>query len=180
MVQVFHLLMSVVLVFSQHYSHFLVMKVKEKEKENSSIETYGYFLAGAHLAEETRGAGRAGEFINFEKKILFTIFFFFAIAPKGIVGTCVCSAIVGFIYLLALLFAIPNVETFVENNSGDNASSNLAVSVYQLAVPSRGAMALTVILIINLYFAGMSSLTVTSRIGYIYIGDSFLSMILFN
>jgi len=93
---------------------------------------------------------------------------FFAIAPKGIVGTCVCSAIVGFIYLLALLFAIPNVETFVENNSGDNASSNLAVSVYQLAVPSRGAMALTVILIINLYFAGMSSLTVTSRIGYIY------------
>ncbi len=77
MVQVFHLLMSVVLVFSQHYSHFLVMKVKEKEKENSSIETYGYFLAGAHLAEETRGAGRAGEFINFEKKnLIYDLLFF--------------------------------------------------------------------------------------------------------
>ena len=75
---------------------------------------------------------------------------------------------VGFIYLLALLFAIPNVETFVENNSGDNASTNLAVATYQLAVPSRGAMALTILLIINLYFAGMSSVTVTSRIGYVF------------
>lgn len=87
-------------------------------------------------------------------------------APKGIVGTCVCSAIVGILYLLALLFAIPNVGAFVEGNSGENATVNFAVATYQLAVPPAGAMALTVLLIINVYFAGMSSLTVTSRIGY--------------
>jgi hypothetical protein len=46
-------------------------------------------------------------------------------------------------------------------------AGNLAVATYQLAVPQRGAMALTILLIINLYFAGMSSLTVTSRIGYV-------------
>jgi hypothetical protein len=69
----------------------------------------------------------------------------------------------GFIYVLALLFAIPDVNAFMNNTQ----AVNLAVATYQLAVPQRGAMALTILLIINLYFAGMSSLTVTSRIGYV-------------
>ncbi|CAF3610081.1 unnamed protein product [Rotaria sp. Silwood1] len=107
---------------------------------------YVCFIAGAHLAEETRDASRA--------------------APKGIVGTCICSAITDFAYLLALLFAIPDVSSFVDNNSGDNSTQNLAVATYQLAVPQKGALALTILLILNLYFAGMSSLTVTSRIGF--------------
>jgi hypothetical protein len=58
------------------------------------------------------------------------------------------------------------VASFVESHSGGNASLNLAVSTYELAVPPAGAMGLTILLIINVYFAGMSSLTVTSRIGY--------------
>jgi amino acid transporter len=95
------------------------------------------------------------------------ILFFLLIAPKGIVGTCVCSAIVGFIYVLALLFAIPDVDTFINSPSTNNESINLAVATYQLAVPQNGAMALTILLILNVYFAGMSSITVTSRIGYI-------------
>jgi len=94
------------------------------------------------------------------------ILFFLLIAPKGIVGTCVCSAIVGFIYVLALLFAIPDVDTFI-NSPTNNESINLAVATYQLAVPQNGAMALTILLILNVYFAGMSSITVTSRIGYL-------------
>lgn len=89
----------------------------------------------------------------------------FSLAPKGIVGTCICSALVGFVYLLALLFAIPDVEAFMTNNSTDTGTVNLAVATYQLATPKSAAMALTVLLILNLYFAGMSSLTVTSRIG---------------
>jgi amino acid transporter len=94
------------------------------------------------------------------------------LAPKGIVGTCLCSAIVGFIYLLALLFAIPDVETFIADNDKAASPINLAVATYRLAVPHRGAMALTIILILNVYFAGMSSLTVTSRIGYTSTVDS--------
>lgn len=84
----------------------------------------------------------------------------------GIVGTCVCSAITGTAYLLALLFAIPNVALFIENNGGTNGTEDLAVATYQLAVPSRGAFALTILLIFNMYFAGMSAITATSRIGY--------------
>ena len=78
-----------------------------------------------------------------------------------------CSAIVGVIYLLALLFAIPNVETFVDANTSEDGDINFAVATFQSVLPKNAAMALTVLLIINLYFAGMSSLTVTSRIGYV-------------
>jgi amino acid transporter len=89
------------------------------------------------------------------------------LAPKSIVGTCVCSALIGFIYLLALLFVIPDMNTFMEvnSNSSNNEQLNLAVATFELALPHRGALALTIILLINLYFAGMSSTTVTSRIG---------------
>ncbi|CAF1001139.1 unnamed protein product, partial [Didymodactylos carnosus] len=108
----------------------------------STLFSFSGYEAGAHLAEETRGAGKA--------------------APKGIIATCVIGACVGFAYLLGLLFAIPDVADFITN--ADNPS--FAVQVYELSVPERGALALTILLVINLYFAGMSSTTVTSRIGF--------------
>jgi amino acid transporter len=86
-------------------------------------------------------------------------------APKSIVGTCICSAIIGFIYLLALLFVIPDVPSFMDAYSGDKEPINLTVATFQLALPHRAALALTILLIINIFFAGMSSITVTSRIG---------------
>ncbi|CAF1209793.1 unnamed protein product [Adineta ricciae] len=110
----------------------------------STLFSFSGYEAGAHLAEETRSAGKA--------------------APHGIVGTCICSAIVGFVYLLALLFAIPNVTNFMEVNNYDEM--NLSIAVYRLAVPHKGALALTILLIINLHFGGMSGMTVTSRIGF--------------
>jgi predicted RND superfamily exporter protein len=91
--------------------------------------------------------------------------FFLFVASKGIVIRCICSAIIGFIYLLALLFAIPNVNSFMDSNNGDNATINLAVSIFQSVLPHQGAVALVILLIINVYFVGMSSITVTSRIG---------------
>ncbi|CAF1263157.1 unnamed protein product [Rotaria sordida] len=110
------------------------------------INTAVILDAGAHLAEETRAADSA--------------------APKGIVGTCLCSAIVGITYLLSLLFAIPNVATFIKENNNNNSSINLAVATYQLAVPRRGALALTILLALNLHFGGMAVITVSSRIGF--------------
>ncbi|CAF2720224.1 unnamed protein product [Rotaria sp. Silwood2] len=103
------------------------------------------FVAGAHMAEETRGADRA--------------------VPKGIVWTCVCSAIVGTTYLLALLFVIPDVASFVNNNNSDNTTLNLVVATYQVAVPHQNALGLIILLLLNIYFAGLSSLTASSRIG---------------
>ncbi|CAF3764240.1 unnamed protein product [Rotaria sp. Silwood1] len=94
--------------------------------------------------------------------ILSTLFSF-----SGYEGNrCDFDAITGTVYLLALLFAIPNVTSFVENNSGINGTEDLAVATYRLAVPLRGALALTILLIINMYFSGMSAITTTSRIGF--------------
>ncbi|CAF3487519.1 unnamed protein product [Rotaria socialis] len=112
----------------------------------STLFSFCGYEAGAHLAEETRDAGRA--------------------APRGIFGTCICSAIVGLLYLLALLFSIPDIGVFLNSNSEENASTNFIIATYQLAAPGRGAIALTILLILNVYFAGMSSFTVATRIGF--------------
>ncbi|UJR27558.1 hypothetical protein I4U23_008840 [Adineta vaga] len=112
----------------------------------STLFSFSGYEGGAHMAEETRGASVA--------------------APRGIVATCLCSAIVGAIYLLALLFAIPNVETFMKRYGEKSDTMNLAVIVYQTVVPGYGALVLTILLIMNLYVGGMASVTVTSRIGF--------------
>ncbi|CAF2837262.1 unnamed protein product [Rotaria sp. Silwood2] len=54
----------------------------------------------------------------------------------------------------------------MEATSGDNETINLTIITFQSTLPHRGALALTILLILNLYFAGMSSITVTSRIGF--------------
>jgi amino acid transporter len=51
----------------------------------SSYSFTGY-EAGAHMAEETTGASKS--------------------APKGIIYTCIITAIIGFMYILGLLYAI--------------------------------------------------------------------------
>lgn len=89
---------------------------------------------------------------------------YFFIAPRGIIYTCISSAVVGIIYLLALLFSIPNVATFVENSYLNGTIPNLAIATYQLAVPSPGPLAMSILVIINMYFAGISSITGTSRV----------------
>ena len=87
------------------------------------------------------------------------------------VATCICSAVIGFIYLLALLFVIPNVTTFMHTVTSINASSddNQPISpvtaALQFVLPTHVALALTILIIINIFFAGMASITMTSRIG---------------
>lgn len=61
----------------------------------------------------------------------------------------------------------------MENNTGDNATESLAIATYRLALPYPGALAISIILIINIYFAGMSSVTVTTRIGYVSITNEY-------
>ena len=174
MEQAFHSDTSTASVFSRRCSHSRATKVRELEAKDcpASART----LCPSRCASGWRNPRRWQSW-SVDTLLLACVEegeeFLFFVAPKGIVGTCVCSAVIGLIYLLALLFAIPDVSTFVENNSGDNQTINLAVATYQLAVPPRGAMGLTILLIVNLYFAGMSSLTVTSRIGYSVIDQWF-------
>ncbi|CAF0904084.1 unnamed protein product [Adineta ricciae] len=112
----------------------------------STLFSFSGYEASANLSEETQCATRS--------------------APRGIVITCICSSIFGAIYLMGLLIVIPNVERFMKDHDGETSSVNLAVATYQLAVPGRGALALVIILLINLYLGGMSSLTVTTRMGF--------------
>lgn len=53
----------------------------------------------------------------------------------------------------------------MDANSAASEPINLTVATFKLALPHGGALALTILLIFNIYFAGMSSVTVTSRIG---------------
>ena len=67
----------------------------------------------------------------------------------------------GIVYILGLLFATPSVEEIM-NGDSDAAIVNL----YAYAAGNKGGLFLTSLLIINLFFAGMSSVTVTSRITF--------------
>lgn len=51
-----------------------------------SCYSFTGYEAGAHMAEETTGASKS--------------------APKGIVYTCIITAITGLVYILGLLFAL--------------------------------------------------------------------------
>lgn len=81
----------------------------------------------------------------------------------------ILGAITGWVYILGLLFSAPNVDAVL----GPNRTGTI-VNLYLLAAPGGkiGALALTVLLIINLYFAGMSSVTVSTRIGYAMARDA--------
>jgi amino acid transporter len=102
-----------------------------------STFSFSGYEAGAHMAEETKNASTA--------------------APWGIVTTVLMVAVVGFVYILGLLFSTRDVDDVIEYG---------IVHVYTAACGLKGGLFLAGLLIMNLFFAGMSSLTVTSRIGF--------------
>ncbi|CAF1208421.1 unnamed protein product [Didymodactylos carnosus] len=106
------------------------------------------YEAASHLCEETRNAEK--------------------FAPIGILGTCICTSVIGFAYLLSLMFASYNPLDLVQNILNPSA----AVQIYKISTPLPVALLFTVLLIINLYFAGMSATTVSSRTGYAMARDS--------
>ena len=79
MVLAFHCLMHVVLEYFRHFFHLLAMKVHHLHRQ------YSYdifhiiifcFVAGAHMAEETRGASRAGKIQTHFVTLEITVGFF--------------------------------------------------------------------------------------------------------
>jgi amino acid transporter len=104
-----------------------------------SLFSFSGYEAGAHVAEETKGATLS--------------------APRGIVRTCLTVAAVGFIYILALLYSMPSISDVINSEAA-------AMAVFVHAMGNKGALVLMCLLVINLFFAGSSSLTVTSRIAF--------------
>ena len=80
-------------------------------------------------------------------------------APWGIVYTCLLVACTGFLYLIGLLYSTLDIESATKG-------SNAAITAYVAACGPHVGRILANLLISNFFFAGLSSTTVTSRIGY--------------
>ena len=102
------------------------------------------YEAGAQMAEETQDAKKS--------------------SPHGVIATCAVTALVGFCYIAALLFSMPDL---LDAEAGDNP----VVTIFVHSCGQRLGLALAALVIVNCFFAGMSSLTVTSRIGFAMIRD---------
>jgi amino acid transporter len=102
--------------------------------------------ASAHMAEETVGSAEA--------------------APRGIIYTVLATGIGGLGYLFALLFATVDISAAL---NGDTEVA--AVNVFIISCGKSYGSALTWLVVINLFFAGISSVAVTGRITYALMRD---------
>ena len=103
----------------------------------------GYEAAG-HMSEETKNASES--------------------APKGILFACISTALTGLAFLLGLLYASEGNLDGIDEGASDSTVVNIFSIAFDNKIP--GALAMTCLLIINLFFAGFSSMTFTSRIGF--------------
>ncbi|KAJ3321203.1 hypothetical protein HDV06_004546 [Boothiomyces sp. JEL0866] len=102
--------------------------------------------AAGHLSEET---------VDAEKSV-----------PKGILYTCAATGFIGFCFLLSLVsLTASDIDSFLNNGSG-------VFGIFQQCVNNNAALALAIIMSINLLFSGMSSLTVTVRMAYALARDN--------
>lgn len=112
----------------------------------TALFSFSVYEASAHMAEETQGSRTA--------------------APYGIIFTCFATGIVGFCYLLVLLFVIGSIDETL-----DGATGVAVVDIFvNVGGPTFGA-ALSWLIFINLFFAGVSSCTVIGRITYALMRD---------
>ena len=92
-----------------------------------------------------------------------------ASAPQGIILTCVITGVTGLLYISGLLYACNNkIDKYFEGVS-KYPIVNLFVQSFTTSEGvyyKVGAVTMTVLLLINIFFAGFSSMTVTSRIGF--------------
>ena len=100
----------------------------------------------AHMAEETQGST-----IN---------------APMGIIYTIVASGVVGLAYIVSLLFATKDIDAAV---NGENSS--VPINIFIIACGSQWGEALAWMLVVNIFFGGISSVAVTGRITFALMRD---------
>jgi amino acid transporter len=107
--------------------------------------TYTGYDASAHMSEETRRASRS--------------------AAWGVVMSVVMSVIFGFILLVAVTFAVPDV-------AGTLAAGGFDVTyIWQHSMSTRWAEFLLVIACVAQFFCGLASLTAASRMMFAFSRD---------
>jgi len=107
--------------------------------------TYTGYDASAHMSEETRKASRA--------------------AALGVVMSVVMSIVFGWILLLAVTFAVPDV------NGTINAGAFDVTYIWQHAMSKRWAEFLLVIACVAQFYCGLASLTAASRMMFAFSRD---------
>lgn len=84
-------------------------------------------------------------------------------APKGIVNGVIAAVITGLAFFVGVLYAMnENYDAILENGLTDQP----VINIFHLAFNGSyaGAMAMSVLLAINVYLGGFSHMTVTTRI----------------
>jgi amino acid transporter len=107
--------------------------------------TYTGYDASAHMSEETRSASRS--------------------AALGVVMSVVMSVIFGFILLVAVTFAVPDVTGTL------NAGAFDITYIWQTAMSTRWAEFLLVIACVAQFFCGLASVTAASRMMFAFSRD---------
>jgi len=107
--------------------------------------TYTGYDASAHMSEETRKASRA--------------------AALGVVMSVVMSVIFGFILLVAVTFAVPDVQGTIGAGAFD------ITYIWQNAMSTRWAEFLLIIACVAQFFCGAASVTAASRMMFAFSRD---------
>jgi amino acid transporter len=111
--------------------------------------TFTGYDASAHVSEETVGAETR--------------------APWGIVMSIVVSAVAGYILLMGLILAIPNLDKVLAN--GGFNGYGVVPYILQTRLGSDAAFVLIGLAVVAQFFCGMSSVTSNSRMIYAFSRD---------
>ena len=111
-----------------------------------SVFTLSGYDASCHMAEETKDSR--------------------ASTPVSMLQTIYASCIVGFVFILALLYAIQSIHSAETTNL-----NNAGLAVFLQATNTTCANALTWLLVINIFFGGLSTNTVIIRLSFAMIRD---------
>lgn len=112
----------------------------------AALYSFVGYETSAHLAEETTSSTTT--------------------APMGIIYTCLATGIAGLTLIISMLYATTNVELAVNGDYG-----TALANIFMYSTESKGSSptlgpALIWLLVINTWFSGISSVTVTGRITF--------------
>jgi len=110
----------------------------------AALYSFVGYETSAHMAEETQSSTTT--------------------APMGIIYTCLATGIAGLVLIISMLFATTDVDMAVNGDYG-TALANIFMYSTQGRNTSIGP-ALIWLLVINTWFGGISSVTVTGRITF--------------
>ena len=121
----------------------------------SALFAFAGYEASAHMAEETGNASVA--------------------ASRGIIHTIIATAVCGTALLLGMLFACDNLPAILSDDdrtSSSPSTGNAAVNLFILTCGESVGSFLAWLIAFNLFFAGLSSVTITGRITFALARDN--------